>query len=62
MVMIEKNLLIGELDDLFINLRSEFKIIEKQNVDQQKIIENLEEELQATKDERDELKNLSEER
>lgn len=43
--MIEKNLLIGELDDLFINLRSEFKIIEKQNVDQQKIIENLEEEL-----------------
>ena len=60
--MIEKNLLIGELDDLFISLRKESKVIEQQNVDQQKILENLEEELQATKDEREFLKNQSAER
>ncbi len=60
--MVERNLLVEELDGLFLQMREDYKISDKLTGDQQKIIENLEEELQSTKDERDYLQTLSNER
>ena len=51
----ERNLLFHEVDDKFINLRDEFKVTEKLTIDQQKIIENIEEELKQIKDHRDRI-------
>ena len=51
----ERNLLFHEVDDMFINLRDEFKVTEKLTIDQQKIIENIEEELKQIKDHRDRI-------
>ena len=58
----ERNLLFHEVDNMFISLRDEFKVTEKLSLDQQKIIENIEEELQQIKDHRDRMQRLSEER
>lgn len=51
----ERNYLFHEVDDMFINLRDEFKVTEKLTLDQQKIIENIEEELKQIKDHRDRM-------
>ena len=61
-IMGERNSLVEELDGMFISLRDEHKAAQKLTTDQQKIIEHLEEELQTTKDERDRLQHLSDER
>lgn len=61
-LMSERDSLFEELDGMYLYLRDEHKQSEKMNMDQQKIIENLEEELQQTKEERDNLQNLSDER
>lgn len=60
--MRERDFLVQELDDMFIGLRERFRSTEKLNIDQQKIIEHLEEELQQTKDDRDRLQHISDER
>jgi hypothetical protein len=44
-VMEERNMLVEELDNMFINLRDTHQVTEKLTQDQQKVIENLEEEL-----------------
>ena len=54
-VMVERNMMAEEVDAMFLDLRDTNKMNEKLNQDQQKIIENLEEELQSTKNERDYL-------
>ncbi len=51
--MEERNLLVEEIDAMYLQLREDFRINEKLTTDQQKIIENLEEELTLTKEERD---------
>ncbi len=48
-------MLFAEIDGMYLLLRDQHKTAEKLNLDQQKIIENLEEELLATKKERDHL-------
>jgi hypothetical protein len=47
---------------MFLSMRDDYRISDKLTQDQQKIIENLEEELTQTKDERDYLQRLSDER
>lgn len=44
-VMSERDMMAEEMDGMYLMLRDSFKAAEKLNVDQQKIIENLEEEL-----------------
>ena len=61
-VMRERDMLCMELDGMYLTLRDEHRHSEKLNGDQQKIIENLEEELRTVKEERDQHAGLSAER
>lgn len=61
-VMGERDMMANEIDEMLRHVREQFRSTEKLSIDQQKIIENLEEELQQTKDERDRLQNLSDDR
>lgn len=62
LVMVERDSMAVEMDEMYLSLREQFRFTEKLSIDQQKIIENLEEELSQTKDERDRLQHLSDER
>eukprot|EP00347_Sterkiella_histriomuscorum_P002737 403366998 len=61
-VMKERDMMFEEIDLLHMDLRKEFRESQKLGTDQQKQIENLEEELHSTKEERDYLQKLSDER
>lgn len=61
-VMIERDMMFEEVDGLFLTLRDEHKSSAKITADQQKVIEHLEEELQSTKEEKDKLQTISDER
>ena len=43
--MVERDMMAHEMDQMYKHLREQFKNTEKLSIDQQKIIENLEEEL-----------------
>ena len=62
LVMIERDSMAVEMDEVYRHLREQFRSTEKLSIDQQKIIENLEEELSQTKEQRDRLQHLSDDR
>ena len=54
-IMAERDMMFEEIDRVHMRLRDDFRKSESITQDQQKMIENLEEELHSTKEERDYL-------